>query len=500
MPRIRLSSIDPPEVTPRLLDTDGDAARCSARISTCPCRPAPTACCARMRRLYDARLVRDVAAEIRRRAARRGARHRRHRRVSRARATRSSPRPRRCCATAAVHLLPRLSLLAADRHHGGEGERPSAGGGDPRARAQALRRLGRRKRREAFAAALRRPRARRAGRDDARPRQRPAGRLQPQLRARAASTARMRSPTARCACGRVAREGDRLRGERVGRRRCGSRSADDVPGPRGAARLRFLDRSLLEAALTHPSALPAGAVRAGEQLEFLGDAVLDLVIADLLLCTFPISTRASSRSGGRRWCARRRWPTRRAGSGSARRCASAAARIAAAAARRRRSSPTSYEAVLGADVSRRRLRARTRGDRAPLQGGPRPRRHRRRAGLEDDAAGAHPGARSAPCPSTAVSEETARRTRASSPPRCGSPASTSGRRLRPEQARSRAGRGARRARGRRRLNDHGFHGIGPSSVKIRGPAYPAHHRGEWVPSAIQRFALAHGMYFVLHTI
>jgi ribonuclease-3 len=49
----------------------------------------------------------------------------------------------------------------------------------------------------------------------------------------------------------------------------------------------FLDRGLLDAALTHPSALPVGAVRAGEQLEFLGDAVLDLIIADLLLLHFP---------------------------------------------------------------------------------------------------------------------------------------------------------------------------------------------------------------------
>lgn len=49
----------------------------------------------------------------------------------------------------------------------------------------------------------------------------------------------------------------------------------------------FLDRGLLDAALTHPSALPIGALRAGEQLEFLGDAVLDLVVADLLLLHFP---------------------------------------------------------------------------------------------------------------------------------------------------------------------------------------------------------------------
>jgi len=49
----------------------------------------------------------------------------------------------------------------------------------------------------------------------------------------------------------------------------------------------FLERSLLDAALTHTSALGAGTVRAGEQLEFLGDAVLGVVIADLLLDAFP---------------------------------------------------------------------------------------------------------------------------------------------------------------------------------------------------------------------
>jgi len=49
----------------------------------------------------------------------------------------------------------------------------------------------------------------------------------------------------------------------------------------------FLDRRLLEAALTHPSALSLGAVRSGEQLEFLGDAVVNLVVADLLLRAFP---------------------------------------------------------------------------------------------------------------------------------------------------------------------------------------------------------------------
>lgn len=49
----------------------------------------------------------------------------------------------------------------------------------------------------------------------------------------------------------------------------------------------FRDRSLLDGALTHTSALAEGSVRAGEQLEFLGDAVLGAAIADLLLGVFP---------------------------------------------------------------------------------------------------------------------------------------------------------------------------------------------------------------------
>jgi ribonuclease III len=49
----------------------------------------------------------------------------------------------------------------------------------------------------------------------------------------------------------------------------------------------FRDRSLLDAALTHSSALPSGPVRSSEQLEFLGDAVIDLAIANLMLRAFP---------------------------------------------------------------------------------------------------------------------------------------------------------------------------------------------------------------------
>jgi ribonuclease III len=48
----------------------------------------------------------------------------------------------------------------------------------------------------------------------------------------------------------------------------------------------FNQRNLLEIALTHPSAADPGAAHY-ERLEFLGDAVLDLAIADLLMRRFP---------------------------------------------------------------------------------------------------------------------------------------------------------------------------------------------------------------------
>ena len=56
---------------------------------------------------------------------------------------------------------------------------------------------------------------------------------------------------------------------------------------------RFRDRGLLEHALTHKSKAhedPSGGVIDNESLEFLGDAVLGLVIADALFRTFPDSS------------------------------------------------------------------------------------------------------------------------------------------------------------------------------------------------------------------
>jgi ribonuclease-3 len=56
---------------------------------------------------------------------------------------------------------------------------------------------------------------------------------------------------------------------------------------------RFRDRGMLEHALTHKSKAhedPSGGVLDNESLEFLGDAVLGLVIADALCRTFPASS------------------------------------------------------------------------------------------------------------------------------------------------------------------------------------------------------------------
>lgn len=61
-----------------------------------------------------------------------------------------------------------------------------------------------------------------------------------------------------------------------------------TPHPLAAQLLHTFDRpDLLEQALTHPSAAPTRADRGYERLEFLGDRVLGLVIAEMLFLTFP---------------------------------------------------------------------------------------------------------------------------------------------------------------------------------------------------------------------
>jgi threonylcarbamoyladenosine tRNA methylthiotransferase MtaB len=65
LPRIRLSSIDPPEVTPRLLDLIARSPVLCDHLHV-PVQAGADGVLRRMRRLYDAALVRDVAAEIHR--------------------------------------------------------------------------------------------------------------------------------------------------------------------------------------------------------------------------------------------------------------------------------------------------------------------------------------------------------------------------------------------------------------------------------------------------
>lgn len=66
-------------------------------------------------------------------------------------------------------------------------------------------------------------------------------------------------------------------------------SADTAEALAGCLEYQFRDPALLEQALTHPSAAGArgAAVASYERLEFLGDRVLGLVVADLLLDAFP---------------------------------------------------------------------------------------------------------------------------------------------------------------------------------------------------------------------
>ena len=67
----------------------------------------------------------------------------------------------------------------------------------------------------------------------------------------------------------------------------GARSDDAaLPALETALGHRFADPSLLELALTHRSAVFAGR-QSNERLEFLGDRVLGLVVADLLCRCFP---------------------------------------------------------------------------------------------------------------------------------------------------------------------------------------------------------------------
>ncbi len=65
VPRLRLSSIDPPEITPRLLDIMRRSEAVCPHLHM-PVQAAEDGVLRRMRRRYDTRLLRDVVAEIRR--------------------------------------------------------------------------------------------------------------------------------------------------------------------------------------------------------------------------------------------------------------------------------------------------------------------------------------------------------------------------------------------------------------------------------------------------
>src|SRR6266851_280898 len=70
------------------------------------------------------------------------------------------------------------------------------------------------------------------------------------------------------------------------------RLRDEFDGLQRAIEYRFRDRGLVEHAMTHTSRANedvSGGVRDNESLEFLGDAVLGFLIADLLFSEFPNS-------------------------------------------------------------------------------------------------------------------------------------------------------------------------------------------------------------------
>ena len=97
----------------------------------------------------------------------------------------------------------------------------------------------------------------------------------------------------------------------------------------------FVRPDLLEIALTHPSAAVGTDVHY-ERLEFLGDAVLDLAIADLLMRQFPRPRKACCPSSVRRSSTAARWRPRRRRLNWTRCCGWARARKKAAGARRSR--------------------------------------------------------------------------------------------------------------------------------------------------------------------
>lgn len=83
---------------------------------------------------------------------------------------------------------------------------------------------------------------------------------------------------------------------------------------------QFRNITLLQNALTHSSYANErwrNSLMSNERLEFLGDSILGMVVAEYLYRSFPTARRASCRGCARTWSARRRSPRSRGASASA---------------------------------------------------------------------------------------------------------------------------------------------------------------------------------------
>ena len=84
-----------------------------------------------------------------------------------------------------------------------------------------------------------------------------------------------------------------------------------APALNGALGYSFRDQALLQAALIHTSyvnSVPVRGLESNERLEFLGDAVLGVIVATGCTTCGPSRPRASSPFCARGWCASRRSP------------------------------------------------------------------------------------------------------------------------------------------------------------------------------------------------
>ncbi len=88
------------------------------------------------------------------------------------------------------------------------------------------------------------------------------------------------------------------------------RLRDEFESLQQAIGYRFRDRGMLEHAMTHTSRAnedASGGVVDNESMEFLGDAILGFVVADVLFREFPEFDEGEKSKTRRRWSRRRRW-------------------------------------------------------------------------------------------------------------------------------------------------------------------------------------------------